>query len=67
MAALVEIVPGKGKGKLLNVNGHLYEHNKTKGQKKYWRCVDVECRVSLHTNLFDINAANPNIVLLKVQ
>ena len=45
-------------------NGYRYQKNKTKGDKIYWRCWRKTCNVFIQTVAFNMDEANPNIVIL---
>ena len=60
------ICAGRGKGKLLNLNGYLYEKNKVRSNKIHWRCVERKCRAPLQTELFTVQNTARNITILKV-
>ena len=47
------IISQKGK-KMLNIDNFIFKLNKTTNTKKYYRCGDSRCTVTVHTDLEDI-------------
>jgi hypothetical protein len=45
---------GRKNGFLLAHNGYVYQKNRTKNDKIYWRCEDSSCNVYLQTSVFEV-------------
>jgi hypothetical protein len=47
------LISQKGK-KMLNIDNFIFKWNRTTERKKYYRCLDPQCTVTVHTDLNDI-------------
>jgi len=47
------LISQKGKT-MLNIDNFIFKWNKTTEKKKYYRCCDPQCTVTVHTDLNDI-------------
>lgn len=60
------ITRGERGGRVLIHDGYKYQKNRTRGEAIHWRCWREACRAPLQTNLFDVEANAPNILIRHV-
>lgn len=65
LLTMATVVDGTRIGcKVLILDGHKYQKNKVTRDRIYWRCWKKECRVSLITDLFNLEEQDPPIEIL---
>lgn len=63
--ARAQVILGRRRGGfLLAYGGYTYEKNQTSARKLYWRCSNLSCSVTVHTNVFSVELG-ANVVVLK--
>ena len=64
--AMAYLQEGMRGGKVLIYSGFRYHKNKATGNKILWRCWGKDCRASLQTSYFNVQADQPEITVLEV-
>ncbi|KAL8614876.1 hypothetical protein ACOMHN_042834 [Nucella lapillus] len=61
----VRLVKGSRRGKILVIDGFIYQRHKSSGALLHWRCWRETCRAKVKTNIFDVDNPQPRIRVVK--